>query len=223
MSPPALPDQIPDLDDRSAEDVLAYMVQRFHPRLTVACSLQKEATVIIDMLAAIEPEARFFILDTGVLFPQTYDLWRRVQERYPIELRSYEGITLAEQARRHGDALWERDPDRCCYLRKVAPMERALADVDAWMSGLRRDQSPERAGTPKLEWDAGRGLWKANPLADWTDKDIWSYIFAHDVPYNPLHDEGYESIGCIHCTRPGVGREGRWAGRAKSECGIHQD
>ena len=102
------------------------------------------------------------------------------------------------------------EPDRCCDLRKVRPLERALAGVDAWISGVRRDQSPSRAGTAKLAWDQRHERWKANPLADWTEKDVWRYIAAHDVPYNPLHDRGYASIGCTHCTKPGAGRDGRW-------------
>ncbi len=211
----------PDLEDATAEEVLAYAVHRWHPRLAVACSFQKEASVLVDMLLRIEPDARIFTLDTGVLFDQTRDAWRRIEERYGIRVEVYEGISLAEQARRHGDELWARDPDACCAIRKVGPLEQALTTVDAWVSGLRRDQSPERAGTRKLAWDPRHGRWKLNPLADWSERDVWSYIAEHDLPYNPLHDRGYTSIGCTHCTRPGAGREGRWAGNAKTECGLH--
>ena len=211
----------PDLEPASAEEVLRFAVDRFHPRLYVACSFQKEASVIMDLLLRIEPEARFFTLDTGVLFDETYATWRRVEEHYGITVDRYAGLSLEQQAAEHGDALWTRDPDRCCSIRKIAPLEDALADVDAWISGLRRDQSAGRANTPKLGWDRKHGLWKLNPLADWTERDVWSYIVANEVPYHPLHDRGYSSIGCTHCTRPGGARDGRWAGTDKIECGIH--
>ena len=189
------------------------MVREYHPRLAVACSFQKEASVILDMLVKIEPKARFFVLDTGVLFEETYETWRRVEERY--------GITVERHAGEWVDGLWATDPDACCGMRKVRPLERVLEGVDAWITGLRRDQTPARAGTPKLGWDASHGTWKAAPLADWTEKDVWRYIAANDVPYNPLHDRGFESIGCTHCTVPGAGREGRWAGTDRIECGLH--
>ena len=215
------PEAAPDLEDRTAEEVLAYLAERFHPRLYVACSFQKEASVIMDMLLRIQPDARFFTLDTGVLFPQTYGVWRRLEERYGIRVDAYRGPSLERQAAEHGDALWSRDPDACCEIRKVGPLEQALSGVDAWVSGLRREQSPTRAGTPKLHWDERHGLWKANPLADWSERDVWAYIARHDIPYNDLHDRGYASIGCTHCTKPGGGRDGRWAGRDKTECGLH--
>jgi phosphoadenosine phosphosulfate reductase len=211
----------PDLEELDAPGVLALVVERFHPRLTVACSFQKEASVILDLLLAIAPDARVFTLDTHVLFPETYDTWRRVEERYGIEVQVFQGPSIARQAAVHGDRLWERDPDACCAIRKVAPLNAALEGMDAWISGLRRDQSPSRATTPKLTWDAKHGLWKANPLADWTERDVWRYIAEHDLPYNPLHDRGYSSIGCTHCTAPGSGRDGRWTGSGKSECGLH--
>jgi phosphoadenosine phosphosulfate reductase len=210
-----------DLEELDAHGVLEHMVDEFHPRLTVACSFQKEASVILDILLSIAPDARVFTLDTHVLFPQTYDTWKRVEERYGIEVEVFQGPSLARQAALRGDRLWERDPDACCAIRKVEPLNRALEGMDAWISGLRRDQSPSRAATPKLAWDAKHDLWKANPLADWTERDVWSYIVEHDLPYNPLHDQGYQSIGCTHCTKPGAGRDGRWAGSAKTECGLH--
>jgi phosphoadenosine phosphosulfate reductase len=203
-----------DLESLSAQEVLAHVVGEFHPRLYVACSFQKEASVILDMLLAIEPEARVFTLDTGVLFPETYETWRRIEQRYGIEIDVYRGEWI--------DGMWQRDPDGCCGLRKVEPLERALSEVDAWITGLRRDQSPTRAETPKLGPDDGHpGKFKCAPLADWTEKDVWRYIAEHDVPYNPLHDRGYESIGCTHCTVAGGGRDGRWAGTDKIECGLH--
>ena len=217
----AAPERIPDLEALNAEEVLAHAVDEFSPRLYVASSFQKEASVVMDMLLKVDPEARFFTLATGFLFPETYETWRQLEQKYGIEVEVFQGPSVARQAATHGDRLWERDPDACCGLRKVAPMDEALATADGWVSGLRRDQSPERAGTPKLAWDERHGLWKANPLADWSEKDVWRYLAANDVPYNPLHDHGYESIGCTHCTRPGAGREGRWAGEDKTECGIH--
>ena len=211
----------PELEEATAEEVLRYAVGEWHPRLAVACSFQKEASVIVDLIKRVEPEARVFTLDTGVLFSETHDVWRAVEARYGAPVEVYKGISLAEQARRHGDELWARDPDACCAIRKVGPLDEALSTVDAWVSGLRREQSPERADTPKLAWDERHGKWKLNPLADWTERDVWNYIFEHELPYNVLHDRGYASIGCTHCTRPGTGRDGRWAGSGKTECGLH--
>jgi phosphoadenosine phosphosulfate reductase len=210
-----------DLEDASAEEVLAFGVERFHPRMSVACSFQKEASVIMDMLVRIEPEARFFTLDTGVLFEETYETWRALEDHYDIKVETFKGISLEEQARRHGDELWNRDPDACCGIRKVSPLENALSQVDAWVAGVRRDQSPTRAHTQKLHWDEKHGLWKLNPLADWSERAVWDYLARNGVPYNPLHDRGYASIGCTHCTKPGDGRDGRWAGHDKTDCGMH--
>jgi phosphoadenosine phosphosulfate reductase len=170
--------------------------------------------VILDLLLSVEPAARVFTLDTGVLFPETYETWRRIEQRYGIEIDVYRGEWI--------DGLWQRDPDACCGMRKVEPLERALGDVDAWITGLRRDQSPNRADTPKLAPDPGHpGKVKCAPLADWSEKDVWRHIVENDVPYHPLHDRGYASIGCTHCTAPGGGRDGRWAGTDKIECGLH--
>ena len=211
----------PNLDRASAEEVLHYVVERFHPRLYVACSFQKEASVIMDLLTKIEPEARFFTLDTGLFFPETYATWREMEERYGVKIEVYQGMSLARQAEMHGDELWKRDPDACCGIRKVTPLKEALAEVDGWISGVRREQSPVRAQAPKLQWDEKNELWKANPLADWSEKDVWRHIVENDVPYNDLHDRGYASIGCTHCTEPGDAREGRWSQTFKLECGIH--
>jgi phosphoadenosine phosphosulfate reductase len=221
VSAPA--ETVPDVEGLSALEVLEVVVQRYHPNLAVACSFQKEASVIMDMLVRIEPSVHFFTLDTGVLFPETYETWRRVEEHYGIKVVRKVGISLAEQAERYGARLWERDPDACCELRKVTPLREILDGEDAWVTGLRRDQSPARATTPKLAWDNKHGLWKVNPLADWTEAKVWSYLLSNDVPYHPLHDRGYPSIGCTHCTRPAEGRHGRWAGTDKIECGLHGD
>jgi phosphoadenosine phosphosulfate reductase len=217
----AEPAAVPDLEGHSPEEVLEYLVERFHPRLYVACSFQKEASVIMDMLLRIEPSARFFTLDTDLLFDETYATKAAVEERYGIEVDVYKGISLEQQSAEHGNALWSRDPDLCCSIRKVEPMKEALAHVDCWVAGLRREQSQSRRGASKFGWDIRHELWKANPLADWTERDVWDYIMRNDVPYNPLHDRGYESIGCTHCTVPADGRHGRWSQVDKVECGLH--
>ena len=211
----------PDLEPASAEEVLRFAVERFHPRLYVACSFQKEASVIMDLLVRIEPAVHFFTLDTGLLFQETYETWERVEKHYGIDIDRQAGISLAEQSNRYGERLWERDPDLCCEERKVIPLRDRLKSADAWVAGLRREQSPTRSSTKKIAWDKRHGLWKVNPLAEWSEADVWAYIMANDVPYHPLHDQGYQSIGCTHCTRPSAGRHGRWAGTDKIECGLH--
>jgi phosphoadenosine phosphosulfate reductase len=198
--------------ERTAQDVLAEAVERFHPRLALACSFQKEESVLVHMLTQIEPTARVFTIDTGVLFPETLQTWRGFEERFGTKVEIFD-------AHSPDGVPWTAE--RCCGERKVAALEQALAGLDAWVTGLRREQSPTRANAQKLERDSKHGLWKVNPLADWTDKDVWRYVFEHDLPYNPLHDRGYDSIGCAPCTLPGSGREGRWAGTDKLECGIH--
>lgn len=212
---------LPDLEHLIAEEVLAEAVDRFHPSMKVACSFQKEASVIMHMLLQIEPAAQFFTLDTGLFFPETYATWRALEERYGIEVETSQGPSLARQSEQHGPGLWDRDPDRCCELRKVTPLRETLAPLDAWVSGLKRADSPTRANAPKLAWDRRHGLFKVNPLAGWSEEDVWEYLEGHDIPYHPLHDRGYASIGCTHCTTPGTGRDGRWAGSAKVECGLH--
>jgi len=204
-----------------AEEILALVLGEFPGRVSLACSFQKEESVLLDLLFSLEPKARVFALDTHVLFAETYELWREVERRYDTRVEVYEGPSLGRQAAVHGDKLWERKPDLCCTIRKVAPLGAALADLDAWITGLRRDQSPARANAPKLGWDEAHELWKANPIADWTDAQCWEYIRERDLPVNPLHERGYASIGCTHCTQPGAGREGRWAGLDKVECGLH--
>jgi phosphoadenosine phosphosulfate reductase len=208
------------LERLTAEQVLAHVIERYE-RVTIACSFQKEASVIMHMATRITPEVSFFTLDTGLHFPETYATWRALEERYEVKVDGLRGITLDEQRALHGDRLWETNPDLCCEIRKVVPMRERLGNADAWVAGLRRDQSPERAATPKLHWDDKHGLWKANPLADWSEAQVWAYIDQHKLPYNPLHDRGYESIGCTHCTVPAGGRQGRWADIEKTECGLH--
>ena len=191
-----------------AERTLQEAVDKHHPRLTMACSFQKEESVLIDMLMDIEPGVRVFTIDTGVLFGETYEVWREVEQRY--------GLKIEVQ-----DAAGPWSADNCCGEAKVAGLERGLAGAEAWITGVRREQSPTRADARFVERDHKRGMWKYNPLADWTERDVWNYIHEHDLPYNPLHDRGYASIGCVPCTLPGDGREGRWSGQDKSECGLH--
>ncbi|MGC9221751.1 MAG: phosphoadenylyl-sulfate reductase [Solirubrobacteraceae bacterium] len=200
-----------DLESWSAEQVLAHAVERFHPRLKLACSFQKEESVLVHMLSLIVPDARVFMIDTGVLFAETLVTWKRFEERFGLHVEVIDASSPS--------APWTRT--NCCSAAKVDGLERALAGVEAWITGLRRQQSPTRVGAAKMERDEKRGIWKFNPLADWSDRDVWEYIFRHDLPYNALHDQGYESIGCEPCTLPGSGREGRWAGDEKTECGIH--
>jgi len=215
---PAAP---PNLEAASAEALVAWALERFHPRIALACSFQQEESVLLDLLFAERTDARVFALDTGLLFPETYALWEQTERRYGTRVERAAGPTLEAQAAAHGDALWARDPAACCTLRKVEPLRAQLAGLDAWITGIRREQSPARAGAHKIEWDERHGLWKVNPLADWTAKDVWRRIHERDLPYNPLHDRGYASIGCAPCTQPGAGRDGRWAGSDKTECGLH--
>jgi phosphoadenosine phosphosulfate reductase len=210
-----------DAERLSAQELLAAVLDRFHPHVSLACSFQKEEAVLLDMLFEIEPQARVFALDTHVLFPETYGIWREIERRYGVKVEVFEGPSLGRQAAVHGDALWQRNPDLCCAIRKVEPLGRALAELECWITGMRRDQSPSRADAPKLGWDERHELWKASPLADWSDEDVWAYVHPRDLPVNALHERGYASIGCTHCTRPGEGREGRWSGMEKAECGLH--
>ena len=213
------------LEALDAERVIEWAIESFHPRLYFACSFQKTTSVVIDIAQRIEPSTRFFYLDTDLLFDQTYATRDALAGRYGIEFDRFHNISVEEQERLYGARLWERQPDACCGIRKVEPMRDALAGIECWVSGVRRVDSRTRAGAAKFGWDKRFGLWKLNPLADWTDEEVWSYISEHDVPYNPLHDAGYPSIGCTHCTRPpgnGAGRrDGRWANAEKTECGLN--
>jgi phosphoadenosine phosphosulfate reductase len=200
-----------DLEELSAQEVLAAAVERHHPRLVMACSFQKEESVLIDMLMGIEPSARVFTIDTGVLFPETYEVWREIEDRYGLHIEVMDATSP--------NGPWTAA--HCCSERKVAGLEQALTGADAWITGIRREQSPTRAEALKHAWDAARGVWKFNPLADWSDAAVWRYVHENDLRYHPLHDDGYDSIGCAPCTLPGYGREGRWAGQAKTECGLH--
>jgi phosphoadenosine phosphosulfate reductase len=213
-----------EVEKLDAAEAIAWAIDRFHPQLRFAISFQKTSSVTIDIAHGIEPTARFFYLDTELLFPETYETRDRIAERYGIEFERFAGISVAEQAERRGANLWRRDPDACCAIRKVEVMHRALSEMQCWVSGIRRVDSETRAGAAKFGWDKRFSLWKLNPLADWEDNQVWNYIKDHHVPYNPLHDQGYPSIGCMPCTSSADGddaRSGRWAGTDRTECGIN--
>jgi phosphoadenosine phosphosulfate reductase len=194
---------------------------RHGERAVLLCSFQKEESVLLDELLRLNEEmnpsapgnaVRIVTIDTGVLFPETLQTWRAFEERF--------GVKIEVRDASNPDQPWS-GPEHCCSVAKVAALESSLAGAEGWITGIRREQGPTRAKTELIERDEGRGLWKYNPLAHWTDKDLWRRINERELPYNPLHDQGYESIGCAPCTQPGSGRDGRWAGTDKTECGLH--
>ncbi len=209
-----------------AEEIVGWISERFGTEALLACSFGAEDCALVDMIARVAPRIGIFYLDTGLLFEETLATRDRLQERYgvrPVAFRPR--LTVAEQAEAHGEALWAREPDQCCHMRKVLPLEAALAGRLCWITGLRRDQAPTRRNTPLIQWDAAHRLVKCNPLARWTAEDVWTYIRNRNVPYNPMHDRGFPSIGCWPCTRAVAAgedpRAGRWAGTGKTECGLH--
>jgi phosphoadenosine phosphosulfate reductase len=208
------------------EALLTWATQTFHPRLALTCSFSgPSGMVLLDMVVRSGLDMTVIFLDTDLLFPETYELAALAEQRYGIPIqRRRPALSLEEQDRQEGPHLYARDPDRCCHLRKVTPLAETLRDYDAWISGIRRDQSNTRATVHLLEWNTRHNLVKINPLAFWSDRQVWTYIHTHRVPYNPLLDQGYPSIGCIPCTRPASAsnpRAGRWVGFAKTECGLH--
>lgn len=215
------------LESKSPQEVLVKAVENYAAGLVLASSFGAEDVVLIDMLHKLAPTIPVFYLDTNKHFTETYVTRDKLQERYGTTfIQVLPQMTLAEQAKAHGGKLWETQPNLCCQIRKVEPLQRVLAGYQAWITGIRREQSPTRADAKKVEWDEKFNLIKFNPLADWTDGQVWEYIHAHDVPYNPLHDNNYPSIGCSVCTKqvmPGQDpRAGRWAGFEKTECGLHK-
>ena len=214
------------LEGRPPVEVLAWAAEVFASRVAFGTGFGAEGCVLIDIIGRHKLPIDVFTLDTGLLFSETYALWRRLEDRYGITIRAVRPRqSVEEQAAGHGPRLWERDPDTCCALRKQAPLRAALAGLDAWISAIRRDQTRERSHSRTVERDLRFGLVKINPLLEWTTDEVWAYLRRHDVPYNPLHDRGYPSIGCFPCTgpvRPGEDpRAGRWRGRGKTECGLH--
>jgi len=194
--------------------------------VAISSAFGAEGMVLIDMASRVRTGFRVFTMDTEFLFPETYSLIDRIQQKYEITIeRVFSLLSPEEQERVHGATLWARDPDRCCNLRKVEPLRRKLRELGAWITSIRRDQTSFREDARKVEWDVKFGLVKVNPIADWTSKQVWRYLHEHGVPYNSLHDQNYPSIGCTHCTRavrPGEdARAGRWPGTSKTECGLH--
>jgi phosphoadenosine phosphosulfate reductase len=196
-------------------ETIGAAIERHGERAVLLCSFQKEESVLLDELLRISGRVdcvRIVTIDTGVLFEETLQTWREFEERF--------GVSIEVQDASNLDQPWT-GPEHCCSQAKVDALERALTGADGWITGLRREQGPTRAETELIERDEQRELWKYNPLAHWTDKDLWRRIYERELPYHPLHDQGYESIGCAPCTQPGSGREGRWAGTEKTECGLH--
>ncbi len=217
-------------ESKQPQDVLAAALERYGGKIVLACSFGAEDVVLVDMVHRINPSVPLFYLDTDFLFPETYATRDRVIERYRlnpgqvIHVKSL--LTPQQQAESYGDALWAKNPDQCCQLRKVEPLTRVLKGYHAWITGIRRDQAPSRANAGLVEWDQKFELVKINPLARWTWADVWTYIKVYEVPYNPLHDQSYPSIGCTYCTAPVAPgddlRAGRWKTFAKTECGLHK-
>ncbi len=188
---------------------LQWGLSRFNRSLAIASSFGAEDVVLIDVASRLGAPFRVFTLDTDFLFPETYALIETIEKRYGVRVeRTHAALTPEQQAAQYGAALWASNPDQCCNIRKVEPLRKYLAGLQAWVTGVRRDQAPTRAHTKKLEWDAKFGLVKLNPLADWNSAQVWDYIRDNHVPYNPLHDQNYPSIGCTHCTRPVAAGEG---------------
>ncbi len=218
------------LEGQTPQDVLAYALEQYFPSIVLACSFGPEDVVLWDMMYQINPKASLFYLDTDFLFNETHDVRHRIIAKYLLApdqlIKVTPALTPEQQAEKFGEALWLRQPDQCCKIRKVEPLTRILKNYSAWVTGIRRDQAPTRANSKMVEWDGKFELVKFNPLAAWTNDDVWAYIKAHDVPYNVLHDQNYPSIGCTHCTaqvKPGEDpRSGRWQNSEKTECGLHK-
>ncbi len=214
------------LQDKSPQEILRWAVQTFHPRLAMATAFGAEGCCLIHMLAEIEPSVYIFNLETGYQFPETLALRERIKERYGIAVDFVRPeSSVAEYEAEHGGPLYTHRPDQCCHDRKILPLRRAVVGYEAWISAIRRDQTAHRAVAGVVQWDAKFSLVKVNPLLGWTHRDVWAFLVKHDVPYNPLHDQNYPSIGCWPCTRPVQAgedeRAGRWAGMVKKECGLH--
>lgn len=229
-SPPAFDaDQLAalnaDFEAANPHEIVRWAVDTFGDGLSVGASFGgASGMAILHITAALKPDVHVFVLDTDYLFEETHETMRRAREALGLRnVHVYKSrLTHEEQAAAHGAALWMRDPDLCCELRKIEPNRRALEGKTAWISGLRRDQSEGRRDTPIVSWNERYGVVKINPLATWDERQTWAYISANNIPYNPLLDRGYSSIGCYNCTLPGVqGRAGRWAGFEKDECGLH--
>jgi len=216
------------LENAAPREILAYALERYSPNVAISTAFGLEGCALIHMAVQIDPKVQVFTIDTGYLFRETQQLRYRFIEKYGVDVTVFEPkISVAKQERKHGLKLFETDSDRCCAIRKVEPNQRALAGLDCWIAGLRRDQSESRANIgifDLLDHEDGSPLVKVSPLAKWTRADTWRYVMDNEVPYNELLDRGYKSVGCWPCTRA-VGsdedeRAGRWNGD-KTECGIH--
>ena len=210
----------------SPAQILRWSFQTFGDSVAISSAFGAEGMVLIDIASRVRENFRIFTLDTEFLFPETYNLMDRVEQKYGFTIeRVFPLLSPEEQEHALGAGLWQRDPDHCCNIRKVEPLRRKLGELQAWITSIRRDQTVARSNAGKIEWDEKFGLVKINPIADWSSKQVWQYIRDHDIPYNALHDRGYTSIGCTHCTRavrPGESpRAGRWSGSSKTECGLH--
>jgi phosphoadenosine phosphosulfate reductase len=215
-----------ELASATPQEILAWAAGRFGSKLTMATAFGAEGCCLIHMLAEIAPEIRIFNLDTGYQFDETLEVRERIKNRYGIEVEYVRPeMTVAEYEAEHGGPLYRIRPDQCCHDRKLVPLRRAVVGYEAWISAIRRDQTSHRAAASVVGWDTKFDLVKVNPLFNWTRKDVWAFVVKHGVPYNPLHDQGYASIGCWPCTRPiSEGedeRAGRWSGTGKKECGLH--
>jgi phosphoadenosine phosphosulfate reductase len=222
----AIIDVQPVAETWSPSRVLSWAFATFGDGVAISSAFGAEGMVVVDIASRLRKDFRVFTVDTEFLFPETYRLIDTIEQRYAIKVeRCFPVLSPDEQERVHGGALWTRDPDRCCNLRKVEPLRQKLSELEAWITSIRRDQTAFRKNARKVEWDEKFGLVKVNPIADWTSKQVWRYLHEHGVPYNSLHDQNYPSIGCTHCTRaiqPGEDqRAGRWSGSNKTECGLH--
>jgi phosphoadenosine phosphosulfate reductase len=221
-----LAEQSQRLETFTPREIIAWAVETYFPKLTMATAFGPEGCLIIHWLAQIQPRTYVFNLETGYQFPETLALRDRLAQRYGVVVDLRQPDTTVEQYEAvHGGPLYKRNPDQCCFDRKIRVLQQATTGMRAWMSGIRRDQSPDRAKASIVSWDKKFNLVKISPLANWTKQDVWKLIVAEDVPYNPLHDQGYTSIGCWPCTRSVMfgedERAGRWSGTAKTECGLH--
>ncbi|MEX0906143.1 MAG: phosphoadenylyl-sulfate reductase [Balneolaceae bacterium] len=213
------------LSKKEPGEILQWGFRYFGKDMVIGTGFGPSGMLLIHKRVTQNIPVTIFYLDTSLLFTETYRLRDELEERFDIKITAVRGLSLDEQAEKYGDELWKSDPDKCCHLRKVLPLQRYLSDKKAWVTGVRRSQSGTRSQTNIIEWDPANRVVKINPLAKWTDEEVWNYIREHELPYNPLHDDGYPTIGCIPCTEPADPKEdvrsGRWQNLEKTECGIH--
>lgn len=215
-----------EFENKTPQEIIEYSLKKFGDRISLASSFGAEDVVLIDMISGIKQDARVFLLDTGYLFKETHDLVNKLKEKYSFQLDIYTADTsIEEMEKEHGRALFKNNPNLCCEIRKLRPLKKALSVLDAWITGIRRDQTPTRATTKKIEFDNNFNIVKINPIADWPSARVWAYIHENNVPYNVLHDKNYPSIGCEPCTATILSgedpRSGRWSQNEKNECGLH--